>query len=147
MSNLLDALKLLVDNGLPTGAIGPIVNDIVAANALDDDDDAKVIALLSEHPSSYSLDIETGYDDCTFEIDGEEWLVLTEDEKEQRWDEVLDSYLDDGCVEGADSPYFDREMWKRDARMDGAGHTLGGYDGAEYECEVCDNWYHLIRQN
>ena len=30
-------------------------------------------------------------------------------------------------------PYFDREAWKRDARMDGRGHCLGSYDGGEYE--------------
>lgn len=68
-----------------------------------------------------------------FRTDSGQYLVIDEDDANSRWNDALDSYLDDeGIVPGADSPYFNREAWKRDARMDGRGHTLSGYDGTEH---------------
>ncbi len=61
-----------------------------------------------------------------------EYLVVTDEEADELWDQSLESYLED-CVEGADSPYFDRDRWKKDARSDGRGHSLAGYDGSEQE--------------
>jgi hypothetical protein len=63
-----------------------------------------------------------------------EYRVLTDDEADVVWDEYLDSYIDD-CLEipeGMEN-YFDREAWKRDARMDGRGHSISTYDGSEDE--------------
>ena len=83
-----------------------------------------------------------------FSVGGRDYLVLTEDEREQRWEEALDQYLDeDGLVPGADSPYFDQEAWKRDARMDGAGAMLSPYDGEEHEVCIEGNWFWIYRTN
>lgn len=147
MSDLRDALRALVDNGLPTDAIVPIVNDLVSGNGLEDDDDQKYLVLVAEFGADALDAEEAGYDDCVFESGAGEYLVLTEDERDARWDECLDSYLDDGCVEGADSPYFDRERWKRDARMDGAGHALSSYDGSEEEHNGFGEWFYIYRTN
>jgi len=147
MSNLRDALKALADNGLTEETILTVVEEIVENNEVDDSDDHKWLALISEFGAEMIDADEAVYDDCVFDVGGAQYMVLTEDEKESRWDDCLDSYLDDGCVEGADSPYFNREMWKRDARMDGAGHALSSYDGNEYEQHVFDVWFFIYRVN
>jgi hypothetical protein len=147
MSDLREALRTLVANGLPDGAIVPIVNDLVEGAALDDCDDQKWCAMVAELGADMLDADETAYDDCVFENGHAQYLVLTDDEKESRWDDCLESYLDDGCVEGADSHYFDREAWKKDARMDGAGHCLGSYDGNEYEFSGFGEYFYMYRIN
>lgn len=154
MTTLLDALDCLVDNGLEESDVEDLLDDLFKNNGFDDEDDIKVLALLRSRlhrGEGFTSNIEvTSYDDCTFDMDGETWMVLDEDERETVWDERLESYLDDGCVEGADSPYFDREAWKSDARMDGAGHTIGSYDGYEHNINTYnsgDGWYYLYRLN
>lgn len=74
-----------------------------------------------------------------FDFNGETILVLTDDEADNRWDEELDSYLED-CVY-PDLPdnlkyYFDDEKWKNDARMDGRGHAIARYDDEENEYQI-----------
>jgi hypothetical protein len=137
---MLEALQTLLDNGLNEKAILPIVNDLFEGNGIEDDEDVKRLALLyhrAKWGGDFDCNIEAAkYDDCILTVDNEEYLVLDEGEKETRWDDALESYLDDGCIEGADGPYFDREAWKRDARFDGAGHCLAGYDGAEEEVDT-----------
>lgn len=71
-----------------------------------------------------------------------DYMVLTDSEADEKWDESLDNYIEE-CItpeidklsEGAGnlSYYitFDEERWKRDARMDGRGHSLSSYDGDE----------------
>ena len=147
MSNLLESLQCLLDNGLTEHQVVGLASDILEADSLDDSDDQKALVLVAERGAGYLDAEEANYDDCVFSAGGEEWLVCTEDEKEERWDACLESYLDDGWVEGAESPYFDREAWKRDAHMDGAGHALSGYDGNEYEFNTNNKWFFLYRLN
>jgi len=147
MSDLRDALRTLADNGLTEDSIVGIVQEVVEGDALDDNDDQKWCALVAEMGADMLDADEFIHDDCVFEVGGSEYLVLTEDEKEQRWDDCLESYLDDGCVDGADSPYFDRERWKKDARIDGAGHALSSYDGNEYEFSGFGEYFYIYRIN
>lgn len=81
---------------------------------------------------------ESTYDDCLFEHGQSEYLVCTEEEANQKWEEQLDSYLED-CVypELPESMrnYFDDDAWKRDARMDGRGHAIASYDGDESDAK------------
>ena len=76
------------------------------------------------------LDIDT--DEINF--NGEDLLVLDDDEADAREDEELDSYIDE-CLEIPENLrfYFDDEKWKRDARLDGRGHIISRYDGCENE--------------
>lgn len=66
-----------------------------------------------------------------------QYLALTDDEADDAVDERLEEYIDD-CLEIPDhlASYFDRDAWKRDARMDGRGHTLATYDGHELYQDV-----------
>lgn len=150
---MLEALQTLLDNGLPELAILPIITDLFEGNGIEDDKDVKRLVLLYHRTDGGDFDcnIEAAkYDACVLRVAGEEYLVLDKDERESRWDDALESYLDDGCVKGAEGPYFDREAWKRDARFDGAGHSLASYDGAEEEVDTYNSgagWYYIYRIN
>jgi hypothetical protein len=80
-------------------------------------------------------EIENVYDN-TFSADGGEYLVVTDEEANELWEESLQNYLDE-CIY-PELPqnmvnYFDDEKWKRDAKFDGRGHSLSHYDGHENE--------------
>lgn len=78
---------------------------------------------------------------------GNDYMVLTDDEADEKWDESLENYIDE-CLEIPESMvrYFDREAWKYDARIDGRGHSLSGYDGEENEEKINGTTYFLYRQ-
>lgn len=118
---LLEAIELLNEHGADLD-VASICGD------LDCDDPA--IALAAYFDTTEVVD--EGNDEWT--VAGCTYLVLTDDEADARLDEYLEQLLDEpGMVPGADSPYFDREAWKSDAKMDGRGHYLAGYDGDEIE--------------
>lgn len=110
----------------------------------------KAIALL-KHLGREALEFETSsYDDCLFENGDQEYLVLTDDEANDRWEESLDNYLEE-CVY-PELPenmvnYFDDDKWKHDARFDGRGHSLSHYDGAEHEYNIDGEWIFIYRIN
>lgn len=67
---------------------------------------------------------------------GEDLLVLTDSEADDRWDEELDSYIDEVILPEIPEfcrNYFDCEKWKDDARYDGRGHAIARYDSEENE--------------
>ena len=81
-------------------------------------------------------------------FDDREFLVLTDDEAEKKWDEHLDSYIEE-CLEIPEHLrfYFDEEKWKDDARIDGRGHSLSSYDGHEHEIKINETEYFIYRTN
>lgn len=84
--------------------------------------------------------------DTSFDYGRQSYLVLTDEEADDLWDEYLENYLDE-CVEGADSRYFNRELWKKGARNDGRGHSLAGYDRNE-DCQTVNGTdYYIYRTN
>lgn len=94
------------------------------------------------------LDSITSDYDNTYSYGNKEFLVLTDSEADEEEDRQLDNYLEE-CIY-PELPenmryYFDDEKWKRDAKMDGRGHIISTYDGAEYEEKVNDNWYYIYR--
>lgn len=103
------------------------------------DDDERRLLALAEYLDCVPEDLaEEGSGPyghgTTYAYGRQEYAIMTEEEADAAWDESLNSYLDD-CVlpelpETAQH-YFDREAWKRDARHDGRGHSLGSYDGDE----------------
>ena len=100
----------------------------------------------------YALMEHTGdnCDECHKAIDRYDYLVLTDYEADNKWDEYLENLLDD-CIL-PDLPetarnYFDRESWIEDAKYDGRGHSLSSYDGSEYDEEINGTTYYIYRQN
>lgn len=87
---------------------------------------------------------------CYITANGDEYLVLSDAEADDRWDNELEDYIDQCILPELHSQwhnYFDRERWKRDARFDGRGHSLAHYDGEEHEETVevnetaCQDFY------
>ena len=77
---------------------------------------------------------EESYNNCAFSTPDGDYEVLTDEEADERWEESLDSYIDDCIMPELPEPlasYFDVEAWKRDARIDGRGHAINHYDGGE----------------
>lgn len=107
----------------------------------------KKIALakhLECEPDELSEERYDHYGMTIFSLGSQEYSVGTDDEADSAWDQELDNYIEE-CIEpelekvavGNLAAYikFDSEMWKRDARHDGRGHTLSRYDGEEIELE------------
>lgn len=85
-----------------------------------------------------------------FEYVSQEYLVVTDEEADDLWEEDLDHYLEE-CIypelKGNLKNYFDDEAWKSDARQDGRAHILNRYDGSEDSEEVEGTIYYIYRQN
>lgn len=93
---------------------------------------------------------ESTYDEQVIDCGRQEYLVVTDDEANNIWDERLESYIDD-CIL-PDLPdhlqsYFDSERWKVDAQMDGRGHSIASYDSCEYDVEIDDETLYIFRLN
>lgn len=90
------------------------------------------------------------YDDVTFTHGDAEYLVMTDEESQEAWDESIENYIDE-CVL-CELPeqyrsYFDYEKFKHDCSFDGRGHSLATYDGNEEEIQIDDVWYFIYRTN
>ncbi len=130
---MLNALDTLIDAGLTDTTLNGIIEELIEASEGNHDDMRCLVALAWSRGQGNNIgpaDVSVSCGDVV-NMGGAGYRVLTEYERDMAWEEFLESMLDD-CVEGSDGPYFDREAWKRDARMDGAG-GLAGYDGHEEE--------------
>lgn len=113
--------------------------DIKDAAAKVEQWDAKKWALFEYSNRDVSLidDIdELDIEDEEINFNGEYLLILEENEADDRWEQELDSYIEE-CIypelpENLQN-YFDEDAWKRDARFDGRGHAISRYDGVENE--------------
>jgi len=109
----------------------------------DFDSDQECILALMEHSGD-------NYDDCEQSIDDGNYSVLTNDEANIAWTESIDNCIDE-CVL-PDLPetaqhYFDRDAFTEDAKIDGRGHSLSGFDGSGYEQTINDTTYYIYRNN
>lgn len=91
-----------------------------------EDEDLNLVDEISE------LEIETD----EISINGDDLLILTDSEADDREEEELDNFIEE-CIlpELPDcyQNYFDCDAWKRDAHFDGRGHIIARYDGNENE--------------
>jgi len=116
-------------------------------------EDEKIIALgqhLELTPLEANEDIsQDSHDDCLYSYSGQDYLVCTDAEADDKWDNDLENYIDE-CIlpeiPAAYRNYFDNEAWKTDARQDGRGHSLSSYNEEEYEQKVNDTLYFIYRQ-
>lgn len=112
---------------------------------LDPTDHTDVDSFLSQLASSES-------NNNTFEIDGKEYLVLTDEEAEEAYDEYLNNYIDDLILSEIPEQYrsyFDSKKWKKDEAyyIDDRSSALGYYDGQEHEEAVNKTDYYIYRIN
>lgn len=109
----------------------------------------KVLAL-AKHLDVEPSDIEEKNDTFTTAGDRSEWVVLTDDEADEKWEESLDNYIEECILPELPEEYryyFDNEKWKRDAKMDGRGHSLATYDGEEGEETIDGETYYIYQMN
>jgi hypothetical protein len=147
---MMNALDLLVENGLSDEMVSQVITDLIKGDAFDDDADKLCCIGLAW---SRGEGDKTSPSDCVYERDntvsigGREYRVMSDDDADAAFDDYLESMLDEGgMVPGADGPYFDRAAWKKDAAMDGRGSSLASYDGDEHEfCVDGSDWYYLYR--
>jgi len=99
-------------------------------------EDDKIIALAKFLEVEYDAIIENRY---SYSYGNKEYLVLDYDEAEERYDEYLDSYIEEIVLPEIPKYYhiyFDEESWKRDSRINGdRASALASYDGNEYEVD------------
>lgn len=99
-------------------------------------EDDKIIALAKFLEVEYDDIIENRY---SYSYGNKEYLVLDENEADERYDEYLDSYIEEIVLPEIPQHYhyyFDEESWKRDARINGEkASALASYDGNEYEVD------------
>lgn len=78
-----------------------------------------------------------------------DYKVYTDNEADTAWEESLDNYIDECILSEIPKHYhiyFDDEKWKRDAKIDGRGHSLASYDGNEREQVVQGETFYLYKQ-
>lgn len=113
-------------------------------------DEARIEAL-RQHLGLTADEISEVSGDGPFEINGEEYLVLTDDEADSAFRDSLESYIDDVVlpeIPEAYRTYFDSEAFIRDVELsDGRGPTLATYDGAEEAEKVGGEWFYIYRVN
>lgn len=93
--------------------------------------------------------IVEAYDD-RYTVGNEEYLVCDDYTADKYWDEDLDNYIEECILSELPATYhmyFDDEKWKRDARVDGRGHSLNRYDGTEEVETIKGTNYYIFRQN
>lgn len=93
---------------------------------------------------------ESSYNEQIIEYGSQEYLVVTDDEANELWEQELDNYIDECILPELPEfvkNYFDNERWKHDARYDGRGHSLSCYDGNEDYEEINGITYYIYRQN
>lgn len=111
----------------------------------------KILALaqhLSIDPSDINYYVFNHHE--TYDADGGEYLVLTNEEADELWNEYLENYIDECILPEIPETYrnyFDSPAWKRDAQYDGRGHSLATYDGEENEIKIDGTWYYIYRIN
>ena len=127
------------------------------------------LTTLAEHIDCEANEIEQGYDDSIFELGNKEYLVLTDEEADERakeyiensiWtfyssflakhtnlDEDIISHLQDKCESANDvllNAVKDIDNLIDDAiGQDGRGHFMSSYDGEEYDL----NGFYIYRIN
>jgi len=89
-------------------------------------------------------------DDCEFLAAGGVYLVLTNDEANQKWEESLNDYIIEVMMPDPAAPipaYFNAETWKRDARAEGRGAFIARYDGVEHGEDVSSTEFYIYRMH
>ncbi len=92
----------------------------------------------------------TEVDEDNYTIGQQEYLVLTDSEADDRWEEELNHYIDECILPEVPENirfYFDEEKWKDDARMEGRGHVIATYDSVEEYETIDEEDYYIYRMN
>lgn len=118
--------------GLPEGAI-----DLEHAYEVSQRLLALMIAL-----DEYDISGRWNAGSYVYDIGRREYIVATDDEADELWDSSLENYIGECILPGLPEnyrSYFDRDAWKKDAKVDGRAHRLNSYDGNEESVDLVDH--------
>jgi len=92
------------------------------------------------------LDVEeSSYNETEFSVEGVDYMVVDDDEAEERCRDYLDKDLWIDCVK-ADRTTDSFKEWQDEAiQMDGYGHILNSWDGNSEETKINDVYYYVMR--
>jgi len=112
-----------------------IIFNLFAETYYNADEAKKVLAVGLNEGLTVRETLEITVEGRVVTCQGMDYLVGNDEEMDEEWDEYLENYIDDCLLcEIKDETlknYFDRDAWKSDAKHDGRGHSLNGYDGGE----------------
>lgn len=112
---------------------------------IEDTEEPPIISNFLTYCQNNLTEVEAYEDDYS-----NDYLVLTDEEADDRWEESMDSYIEECILPELPKNlryYFDSEKWKKDASFDGRGHSLASYDGEEHEEKVNGTTYYIYRIN
>ena len=115
-----------------------------------EEDESNAERTFEEYVAHNCTEVEDYADYCTLDGSRKEFLVLDDNEAQDRFVQCLQDYIDDCIMPTIPESlryYFDDEKWIKDAEIDGRGHTLASYDGCENEEEVNGTTYYIYRAN
>ncbi len=109
-------------------------------DALESELDEKVIALM-QHTNDY-------YSNCKIFINKFDWLVLTEEEADDKIEEYAQDYLADLLYGQSEiiKRYFNRQAFLDDYMAEDRAAILASYDGYEYTEYVNKICYYLYKR-
>lgn len=139
-------------SGLSQEKLDEKENELLEEDLERDEIDEKLQEFIDENTNGLLEDeFEiSSYNDSLIEYGKEEYLVYTDSEADDAWDEDLDNFIDDCVLHEIPERYrnyFDNEAFKNDCKYDGRGHSLGRYDGQENEEFINGTAYYIYRQN
>ena len=82
-----------------------------------------------------------------YEYGSQRFLVCTDDEADEEFDNWLDSYIEECVLPEIPEiyrSYFDSDAFKNDQEHD-RGNCLASYDGEENEVQVDGTWYYIYQ--
>lgn len=87
------------------------------------------------------------YEECEYAFDRRDWLVLTDEEADERCRQYAEDALEDVLynVDKSLRYYFDEDRYIEDYLESGRGSILAWHDGREYEETVNGTTYYLYR--
>lgn len=120
-------------------------------STLEEDEEQKEPSEWAEEQSNY-IDFESEVEIIgdLYEYEGAEYLIYTDSEADQAFEDSIESYIDDCVIPEIPKSYrqyFDRKSFTRDCEYYGRGHTLSPYDGCENEATINTTTYYIYRTN
>lgn len=87
--------------------------------------------------------------DNRWSVQGDDYLVGTDEEMDDEWDENIGNYIEECVLSEIPNnlqPYFDEERFKDDCKTDGRAYSLNRYDGDELQIEFNGTNYYAYKQ-
>lgn len=128
----------------------PLTDDDIGALQENYTDREIAVALMLDLSESELVeDVKGNCDDTDITIQWTDYYFGTDEEMDDKWDEYLESYIDDCIIDKIPEQYqtyFDREWRKDDAKQDWRWHCLDSWNGWEESVKIADTRYYIYQR-